>query len=95
MFMSDDEIAELEYGLYCAGSMPFIFVDPVYATNMCFSACRKGHLKAMYDMGARYFYGTETIVKNIDCAVYLWELAAMKGSARAQMALAFHYSRCK
>ena len=58
--------------------------------NKCFSACIKGHAKAMYAIGAFYYYGNTVIKKNIDCAIYLWKLAAEKGSVRAKMALAFH-----
>jgi TPR repeat protein len=90
MFMSNDEIAELEYGLYCAGGSPFIKVSPVDTMNMCFRASRKGHCKAMYDIGAYYFYGTQFVEKNTACAQYMWELAASKGCNRALIALSLH-----
>jgi TPR repeat protein len=91
MFMTKEEIADLEYDLYCKGGSPFISVSLNDMMDKCFSACVKGHVKAMYVIGTYYFYGNNALEKNVDCAIYMWKLAAEKGSVRAKMALAFHH----
>lgn len=85
--MSVDEIADLEYNLKNTVS-PFILIPFTEGLRLCMNAATKGHPEAMFELGYYYFYGYPNIIKrNVECALYMWRMASVKGHKKAKQEL--------